>query len=101
VVLCSGWKNKFCLEDALFAGALAARLLGTGGFGSECDSARVAIDLWGLAEGGVLDYIEKADARRRLAVLGLDDVIPYSFELDRVNVVPVFDGNVITGDALR
>ena len=22
VVLCSGWKNRFCLEDALFAGAL-------------------------------------------------------------------------------
>ena len=22
VILCSGWKNKFCLEDTLFAGAL-------------------------------------------------------------------------------
>ena len=30
VVLCSGWKNKFCLEDSLFAGALTERLLGTG-----------------------------------------------------------------------
>ena len=39
VVLCSGWKNKFCLEDALFAGALTQRLLKTGLFHSDCDSA--------------------------------------------------------------
>ena len=32
VILCSGWKNKFCLEDALFAGALTQRLLDTGLF---------------------------------------------------------------------
>ena len=37
VVLCSGWKNKFCLEDALFAGALTRRLLETGLFRTECD----------------------------------------------------------------
>ena len=32
VVLCSGWKNRFCLEDTLFAGALTGRLLATGSF---------------------------------------------------------------------
>ena len=32
VILCSGWKNKFCLEDTLFAGALTERLLDTGLF---------------------------------------------------------------------
>jgi 2-phosphosulfolactate phosphatase len=100
VILCSGWKNKFCLEDALFAGALTARLLETGGFRTGCDSARAATDLWRLAETDVLDYIEKAAARRRLKDLGLDDVIPYSFECDRVEVVPVFDGHAIRGAAL-
>jgi 2-phosphosulfolactate phosphatase len=95
VVLCSGWKNKFCLEDALFAGALTARLLETGDFATECDSAEAAMDLWSLAEGDVLGYIEKAAQRHRLKKLGLDDVIPYSFECDQVDVVPVFDGRVI------
>jgi 2-phosphosulfolactate phosphatase len=97
VVLCSGWKNKFCLEDALFAGALTRRLLNTGLFRSDCDSANAAIDLWNLAEGDVLGYIEKAAQRHRLQQLGLDDVIPYSFECDRVDVVPVFDGKLIKG----
>jgi 2-phosphosulfolactate phosphatase len=95
VILCSGWKNKFCLEDTLFAGALTRRLLDTGLFGSECDSAEASMDLWRLAEDDVLGYIEKAAQRHRLKRLGLDDVIPYSFECDRVNVVPVFDGKLI------
>lgn len=99
VILCSGWKNRFCLEDTLFAGALTARLLDTGGFCTECDAAHAAIDLWGQAKGDVLGYIDKAAQRHRLRRLGLDDVIPYSFACDRVTVVPVFDGTVIRGDA--
>jgi 2-phosphosulfolactate phosphatase len=97
VILCSGWKNKFCLEDTLFAGALTERLLHTGLFRSDCDSAHASMDLWDLAEGDVLDYIEKAAQRHRLKKLGLDDVIPYSFEYDHVDVVPVFDGKLIKG----
>jgi 2-phosphosulfolactate phosphatase len=97
VILCSGWKNKFCLEDTLFAGALTRRLLQTGLFRSDCDSATASLDLWGLAEGDVLEYIEKAAQRHRLKNLGLDDVIPYSFASDQVKVVPVFDGQVIKG----
>jgi 2-phosphosulfolactate phosphatase len=99
VILCSGWKNKFCLEDALFAGALTRRLLDTGLFQSDCDSANASMDLWNLAEGDVLGYIEKAAQRHRLRKLGLDDVIPYSFACDQVQVVPVFDGKVIKGYA--
>ena len=99
VILCSGWKNKFCLEDTLFAGALTRRLLETGLFRVECDSAEAAMDLWSVAEGDVLDYIEKAAQRHRLKKLGLDDVIAYSFACDQVNVVPVFDGQLIKGYA--
>jgi 2-phosphosulfolactate phosphatase len=101
VILCSGWKNKFCLEDTLFAGALTRRLLETGMFHSDCDSANASLDLWKLAEGDVLDYIEKAAQRHRLKNLGLDDVIPYSFDRDLVQVVPVFDGKLIKDDAAR
>jgi 2-phosphosulfolactate phosphatase len=97
VILCSGWKNKFCLEDTLFAGALTKRLLDTGSFESDCDSAEASMDLWKAAEGDVLRYIERAAQRHRLKRLGLDDVVPYSFEFDRVEVVPVFDGRLIRG----
>jgi 2-phosphosulfolactate phosphatase len=95
VILCSGWKDKFCLEDTLFAGALTRRLLEAGGFRAECDSAEAALDLWSVAEGDVLGYLEKAAQRHRLKKLGLDDVIPYSFACDLVSVVPVFDGRAL------
>jgi 2-phosphosulfolactate phosphatase len=98
VILCSGWKNRFCLEDTLFAGALTGRLLEAGSFQSDCDSAKASMDLWNLAEGNVLEYIEKAAQRHRLKNLELDEVIPYSFDCDRVKVVPVFDGKVIKAD---
>ena len=53
------------------------------------------MDLWSLAEDDVLGYVEKAAQRHRLKNLGLDDVLPYSFASDQVDVVPVFDGSVI------
>jgi len=95
VILCSGWKNKFCLEDSLFAGALTGRLLDSGRFITNCDSAKASLDLWNLAKEDLLVYIDKAAHRHRLKKLGLDDVVPYSFTLDLVDVVPVFNGRVI------
>jgi 2-phosphosulfolactate phosphatase len=95
VILCSGWKKKFCLEDTLFAGALSLRLLESGKFTTTCDSTHAAIDLWNLAKSDILAYIEKAAHRHRLKKLGLDDVIPYSFTIDQTKVVPVFDGKEI------
>ena len=62
VILCSGWKNKFCLEDTLFAGALTGRLLETGLFRTECDSAQAAMDLWAWPKATCW-----ATSRRRLS----------------------------------
>ena len=95
VILCSGWKNKFCLEDSIFAGALTEALLKTPGFITRCDAAEAAIDLWSLANNDILGYIEKAAHRHRLNRLGLDEVIPYSFTSDLTSVVPVFNGKEI------
>lgn len=95
VILCSGWKKKFCLEDTLFAGALSLRLVESGKFSTNCDSTNAAIDLWKLAKPDILGYIEKAAHRHRLKKLKLDDVIPYSFTYDQTNVVPVFNGKEI------
>lgn len=95
VILCSGWKNKFCLEDTLFAGALCVKLLQDPAFGTCCDSAHASMDLWHTAGNDIFGYLEKAAHRHRLKKLGLDDVIPYSFTPDSSAVVPVFTGKVI------
>jgi 2-phosphosulfolactate phosphatase len=96
VILCSGWKNKFCLEDTIFAGALTEQLLKNGQFTTHCDAAAAALDLWHLAQPDILGYIEKAAHRHRLKKLELDDVIPYSFTIDSTRVVPVYiDGQIL------
>lgn len=95
VILCSGWKNKFCLEDALFAGALTEKLLESPEFMTHCDSAHAALDLWHVAKNNLTDYIGKAAHPQRLERLGLDDVIPYSFRCDLTQAVPVFEGREI------
>jgi 2-phosphosulfolactate phosphatase len=95
VILCSGWKNKFCLEDSLFAGALCEKLLSGNDFKTCCDSAQASMDLWNVARNDLMNYLEKAAHRHRLKKLGLDDVIPYSLTMDSTQVVPVYEGGVI------
>lgn len=101
VILCSGWKNKFCLEDAIFGGALAQKLLEHPAFVTHCDSVRAAMDLWNLASNDLLGYIEKAAHRHRLKKLELDDVVPYSFTIDLTRVVPVYSKGEIFDEQLK
>jgi 2-phosphosulfolactate phosphatase len=90
IVLCAGWKGKFNLEDTLFAGALASRLMGSGHYLTICDSTYAALDLWSAAKSDLLAYIRKAAQFERLRSKGLDDVIPYCLTLDISTALPVF-----------
>lgn len=93
IILCAGWKNKINLEDSFFAGALAYRLLDTGFFETECDAARIALDLWSLGESDMLGYIDKSSQRKRLRMKGLDDCIPYCHTPDSTEVIPILKGD--------
>ncbi len=95
VIVCSGWKNKFCLEDTLYAGALASLLLKSPLFITCDDATHAAILLWDQAKDNMKDYLPKIAHTHRLKKLGLDDVIPYSFRMDIVDIVPVFNGKEI------
>lgn len=88
ILLCAGWKGKVCLEDSVFAGALASRLIKTDKFTTICDSAQIVLDLWKSAEPGVLAYIDKAAQRNRLREKGLDDCIPFCHSPDSTDAIP-------------
>jgi len=92
LVLCAGWKNKFNLEDTLFAGALAKRVLEDEQFYTICDATHGAMDLFEAAETDMMGYIEKVAQRERLKKNQLDDVIGYCHELDLTRILPVLDG---------
>ena len=96
LILCAGWKNKFSLEDSLFAGALAQKVLQNNGFTTICDATNGAIDLYDLAKDNLMDYIEKVAQRQRLKTNGLDDVIGYCHEKDKTALIPIFKNNSVT-----
>lgn len=99
VIVCAGWKNKFNLEDSVFAGALTAELLQLG-LTMNCDSAQAAVDLWSIAKANPVAYIQKAMHRERLKKLKLDSILEYCFTPDQTDVVPVFDGHKIINASL-
>jgi len=92
LILCAGWKNKFNLEDTLFAGALAKKVLEDEQFYTICDATHGAMDLYEAAETDMMAYIEKVAQRERLKKNQLDDVIGYCHELDLTRILPVLDG---------
>ncbi len=89
IIVCAGWKNRFSLEDAVCAGAMALKLLDGGRFTTICDSVHAATDLWKAAREGLTEYIEKAAQRSRLREKGLDDCIGYCHTFDMTDAIPV------------
>ena len=92
IILCSGWKGLFNLEDSIFAGALSERLLESNYFSSTCDSMRGAIDLYSSGKANLFEYLSISSYRNRNSS---DDIIKDThFCLDptiRSNIVPIFD----------
>lgn len=90
LLLCAGWKGRVNLEDSLFAGALANKLLDSDSFITNCDSVKICLDLWEKGKSDPLKYVKKAAQIKRLGEKGLDDCIPYCHTPDLSSVVPVY-----------
>jgi len=95
IILCAGWKGKFCLEDAMFAGAVSQVLLESGQFCTLCDSTKGAIDIWEVAKPNLNEYIKKVAQKGRLQKLGLDNVIEYCLTTNLTSIIPVLKGDRI------
>jgi 2-phosphosulfolactate phosphatase len=97
LIFCAGWKNRFSLEDSLFAGAAVEYILerSKGAFYTECDSALASLDLWRTGKNNPREYIEKAAHRHRLRKMGLDDILDYSMTLNSTRCIPVLKGDEI------
>ena len=95
VILCAGWKDRFSLEDTVFAGALVEGLMKSGYFETICDSTLAAADLWSIAKNNLIGYIQKAAQRNRLKKNGLDDVIEYCHTMNITEIIPVSKNNYL------
>jgi 2-phosphosulfolactate phosphatase len=95
VLFCAGWKNRFNLEDAVCAGAIAERLIMSNLFYTDCDSTNAAIDLWSLAKNDLRGYIEKVAQRTRLREKKLDDSINFCLTADFTKKIPFIKNGIL------
>ena len=87
---CAAWKDRFNLEDTLFAGAVVSRI--GAHFSINCDSARAARTLEQQSGGAYLDYLKDSSHYHRLAGYGLAEDLAYCTTPDLHPVVPVLKG---------
>ena len=95
ILLCAGWKNKFNLEDSIFAGALAQQLIGTGHFSTTCDSTLAAAQLYDNAKGDLYQHLTHSSHFNRLSHLNLESDIRYCLTPDLAPVVPTLQGDYL------
>jgi 2-phosphosulfolactate phosphatase len=92
VILCSGWKNTFSLEDTLCAGALVETLEKTGNYAHTCDASGASLSLWKSSKDNLQEEAKKASHYQRLVVLGQLDDLKHCFQLNVSKAVPIWDG---------
>ncbi len=95
ILLCAGWKNKFNLEDTLFAGAVADALLLKDDFTTNCDSALAASHLYHLAKHDLFGFLANSSHRNRLAKLDLERDIRYCLTPNQCPVIPIMEGEYL------
>ena len=85
---CAAWKDRFNLEDTLFAGAVANRLKNH--FSVNCDSVRSANYLYETSKGNFLEFLKDSSHYSRLSSFGLQKDLEYCTTPDLHNIVPIF-----------
>lgn len=95
ILLCAGWKDRFNLEDTLFAGAVVEALAENPIFSGLADSSLAARDLYFSAKSDLPKFLEKSSHRNRLKKLDLERDINYCLQKDVCKNVPTFKGNAL------
>lgn len=87
VLVCAGWKNKFNLEDSVFAGAVISGTMPH--YTIDSDAAQAALQLYQQGEQSLESYLENCNHARRFAKLGIHD-LSYCLELNKTTFIPEY-----------
>lgn len=94
LIVCSGWKGQFNLEDTLFAGALAEKLKSE--FSCEQDATVAAHKLYTVAKNNLSEFVSTAQHVKRLAALNITNDIAFCLQFDTYRVLPICTNGKIT-----
>lgn len=95
LLLASGWRDKFNLEDTICAGAIADMLLANGSYTSNEDSSIAAKYIYKSAVDNMFGYLKASSHRRRLKKLNLNEDIKFCLTPNQFDIVPILKGDEI------
>ncbi|MCB0400943.1 MAG: 2-phosphosulfolactate phosphatase [Flavobacteriales bacterium] len=98
ILLCAGWKDRFNLEDTLFAGAVAQKISRNLRFSNLSDSTIASITMYDQAKGDLYGFLGESSHRKRLSRLNMEEDIIYCLTLDQSDIVPVLEGDMIVSN---
>jgi 2-phosphosulfolactate phosphatase len=93
LLFCAGWKDKFNLEDTLFAGAVALVLRDR--FTITDDATLAAMDLYEKARTALPEYLQKASHVIRFNSLHIESDLEACLKINTLNVLPEFKNGTI------
>ena len=92
---CAGWKDRFNLEDTLFAGAVISKIKRD--FTIHCDSSLMAETMFSKYKNNLVGFAPKLTHYHRLVErFGLIEDIKYCLTPDVANILPVYKEGKLT-----
>lgn len=98
LLLCAGWKDRFNLEDTLFAGAVVERISKNIRFNNLSDSSIAAMNIYVGAKKDMFGFLDQSSHRKRLSRLNMEEDIIYCLTIDKTDIVPVLEGDVLVSN---
>lgn len=89
IMLCAGWKNKFNLEDFVFAGSLTYQLYNSHQFELASDSALLGYLTFDRSRRKLKEFLNMASHKKRLENLNLEEDIDFCLSVDKYDVIPI------------
>jgi 2-phosphosulfolactate phosphatase len=90
---CSAWKDRFNLEDTLFAGAVIDAI--GQHFTIHCDSSLMAVDMYRQHQNDMYQFIRKTTHWHRLANYGLEKDLEYCVTPNVANTLCIYRDNAL------
>ena len=98
MLFCAGWKDRFNLEDTLFAGAVAQKITQNLRFQNISDSTIAAMNMYNAAKDDMYEFLGDSSHRRRLSRLNMEEDVIYCLSIDKTDIVPVLSGDVLVNN---
>jgi len=91
LLACASWKDRYNLEDSLFAGAVYDAI--GHAFDMNCDSTRAATHLYRQAKNDLYGFIQDSSHFLRLSKFGLEYDMEYCCKINEHNVLVKLQGD--------